>query len=255
MLSNNSQVSKEDLKSSTQVAASLFFQNVFGSSGAVRGLNFLIALSAFGNLIAVLLGTSRAIRECGRYAVKLVSRPHLPRLINLRQGVLPFPRFWATTWPFGTPSGPYFIKWVLTILMILAPPAGDAFNFSRFLSTQPPVHAQYPSLRLPRLQDSSPSDSFTVVVDLQVYPSSLFAFLLSIGLLLVRNRRGKIGLGRSDFRAWTLAVLFNIAANLFLLIMPWWPPTTGATGGDVSFWYATYVVVGIAMYVFPPFAV
>ena len=60
-------VSKTDLEKSTQVAASLFFQRVFGSSGAVRGLNFLIALSAFGNLIAVLIGQSRIIRECGRY--------------------------------------------------------------------------------------------------------------------------------------------------------------------------------------------
>ena len=60
-------VSKTELQHSTQVAASLFFQKVFGSSGAVRGLNFLIALSAFGNLIAVLLGQSRVIRECGRY--------------------------------------------------------------------------------------------------------------------------------------------------------------------------------------------
>ena len=60
-------VSKTEIEHSTQVAASLFFQKVFGSSGAVRGLNFLIALSAFGNLIAVLLGQSRLIRECGRY--------------------------------------------------------------------------------------------------------------------------------------------------------------------------------------------
>ena len=59
-------VPKVELKASTQVAASLFFQNVFGSGNAVRGLNFLTALSAFGNLIAVLLGSSRLIRECGR---------------------------------------------------------------------------------------------------------------------------------------------------------------------------------------------
>ena len=46
-----------------------------------------------------------------------------------RQGVLPFPRFWASTRPFNTPLAPYFAKWAVTILMILAPPAGDAFNF------------------------------------------------------------------------------------------------------------------------------
>ena len=56
----------EELRESKQVAASLFFQRVFGTSRAVKGLNFLIALSAFGNLIAALLGDSRLIRECGR---------------------------------------------------------------------------------------------------------------------------------------------------------------------------------------------
>ncbi len=59
-------VPKKDLAASSQIAASLFFTNVFGNSGAVRGLNFLIALSSFGNLVAVLLGSSRLIRECGR---------------------------------------------------------------------------------------------------------------------------------------------------------------------------------------------
>ena len=107
-------VPKAELKKSTQVAASLFFRKVFGSSGAVRGLNLLIALSSFGNLLAVLIGQSRIIRECGR------------------QGVLPFPHFWASTRPFGTPLGPYSLKYAMTILMILAPPAGDAFNFGVF---------------------------------------------------------------------------------------------------------------------------
>jgi hypothetical protein len=31
--------------------------------------------------------------------------------------------------------------------------------------------------------------------------------------------------------------------------MPWYPPAKGRNGGDVSFWYATYVVVGIAILV------
>lgn len=59
-------VPKDKLANSHQVAASLFFQAVFGSGGAAKGLNFLIALSAFGNLLAVLIGQSRLMRECGR---------------------------------------------------------------------------------------------------------------------------------------------------------------------------------------------
>ena len=90
--------------------ASLFFTAVFGAKAA-KGLNILVILSAFGNLVTVLIGQSRVIREIGR------------------QGVLPFPKFWVTTKPFGTPIGPYLLKWAMTVLMIAAPPAGDAFNF------------------------------------------------------------------------------------------------------------------------------
>ncbi|KAF3764180.1 amino acid transporter [Cryphonectria parasitica EP155] len=189
-------VPREDLAAAEQIAASLFFTNVFGSSGAVRGLNFLIALSSFGNLLAVLLGQSRVLRECGR------------------QGVLPWPRFWASTKPFGTPLGPYFVKWLLTIVMILAPPAGDAFNF---------------------------------ISDLQVYPAAFFSLLLAIGLYLVRWRRGRLNLPRPVFRAWDACIILTILVAIFQLVMPWYPPTGGPYAGDVSFWYATYVVTGIAL--------
>ncbi|KAK7190609.1 hypothetical protein DPSP01_007265 [Paraphaeosphaeria sporulosa] len=191
-------VPKAELLASKEISAALFFKHALGSSSAVKGLNFLIALSSFGNLVAVLLGQSRLIRECGR------------------QGVLPFPRFWASTKPFGTPLGPYFIKWFLTVIMIVGPPAGDAFNF---------------------------------IVDLQVYPDSLFKLAMVIGLLLVRRARSRLNLPRSEFRAWDIVVYFNILVTLYLVIMPWYPPAKGRYGGDVSFWYGTYIVVGISIIV------
>ena len=153
-----------------------------------------------------------------------------PADVDHRQGVLPFPNFWASTRPFGTPLGPFFIKWLMTILMILAPPAGDAFNFSKSHSL-----FDLPFTNLPE------------VVDLQSYPSAVFNLAMAAGLYLVRYRRRKLGVGRPEFRAWDVVVIFNIASNLFLVIMPWYPPATGRYGGDVSFWYATYVVVGISM--------
>jgi hypothetical protein len=48
-----------------------------------------------------------------------------------RQGVLPYTQFWVSTKPFGTPIGPYLLKWVVTIIFIIAPPAGDAFQFGK----------------------------------------------------------------------------------------------------------------------------
>ncbi|KAF2122403.1 amino acid permease-domain-containing protein [Lophiotrema nucula] len=185
-----------ELKAAKEISASLFFRHALGSSGAVKGLNFLIALSAFGNLVAVLIGQSRMIRECGR------------------QGALPFPRFWASTKPLGTPLGPYFFKWILTIIMIIAPPAGDAFNF---------------------------------IVDLQVYPRSLFDLSLAVGIFIIRRRRNRLNIPRSEFRAYDVLVIFSIVTNTFLLVMPWYPPAKGKYGGDVSFWYATYVVTGIGI--------
>ncbi|KAF2093562.1 high affinity methionine permease [Rhizodiscina lignyota] len=168
-----SAATKTEILESKVVAASIFFQNVFGGTAASKGLNFLICVSAFGNLVAVLIGQSRTIRECGRFA--------------------------------------------LTMLMILAPPAGDAFNF---------------------------------VVDLSVYPVNFFNFTLATGLLALRWRRKRVGLPSADFCAWDIAIYFTIIANLYMLIMPWYPPSTGATGGDVSFWYATYVATGVGIIVF-----
>ena len=58
-----------------------------------------------------------------------------------RQGVLPYPAFWVSTKPFGTPIGPYILKWVMTFIMIVAPPAGDAFQFGK--SPTVPRKAKY----------------------------------------------------------------------------------------------------------------
>jgi amino acid transporter len=107
-------VPKEELENSKLTTAALFFKHVFGDSSAVRSLNFLIALASFGNMIAVIIGLSRRIREAGR------------------QGVLPWTKFWVSTQPFGTPLGPYAVIWGLTALMIVAVPAGDAFTFGAY---------------------------------------------------------------------------------------------------------------------------
>jgi amino acid transporter len=98
--------------------------------------------------------------------------------------------------------------------MILAPPAGDAFNF---------------------------------IVDLQSYPANVFFFATTFGLILIRRRRKRLGIPPAEFRTWHVAIYFSLAVNIFILVMPWFPPPGGRYGGDVSFWYATYCVVGLAM--------
>ncbi|OLN88237.1 High-affinity methionine permease 1 [Colletotrichum chlorophyti] len=189
-------VPKEELEASGLTVAALFFRHVFGDSGAVRGLNFLIALSSFGNMIAVIIGLSRRLRECGR------------------QGVLPFTQFWVSTKPFGTPLGPYLVIWGTTALMILAIPAGDAFTF---------------------------------VNDLGTFPAAAFNLAMAVGVYVVRYRRRKANLPEPEFKAWHPVIIFNICIQLFLLIMPWYPPAGGVLAGDVSFFYATYAFTGLGI--------
>ncbi|KAK7685241.1 hypothetical protein QCA50_011604 [Cerrena zonata] len=189
-------IPKEQIEASNQLTASLFFTAVFGEGRAVTALSALIAVSAFGNLLVVAIGSSRIIRECGR------------------QGILPYPRAWASTKPFNTPLLPFALKWALTVIVIIAPPAGDAFNF---------------------------------IVDLQSYPGNVFSFLMTFGLFLVRRKRKALGAPRTEFRAWNVVLLFALAVNVYLLVLPWIPPVGGIYGGDVSFFYATYCIVGLGI--------
>ncbi|KAI1047257.1 hypothetical protein LB505_013291 [Fusarium chuoi] len=70
-------VPKEEFAEASEIAASVFFTKLFGDSkSAANVLNFLVLLSAFGNLLAVLIGSARMLREIGR------------------QGVLPYTNFW-----------------------------------------------------------------------------------------------------------------------------------------------------------------
>jgi amino acid transporter len=59
-------VPKEAIRTSKELTASLFFIAVFGNSKSVTALSALIAVSSFGNLLSVIIGSSRIIRECGR---------------------------------------------------------------------------------------------------------------------------------------------------------------------------------------------
>lgn len=70
---------------------------------------------------------------------------------------------------------------------------------------------------------------------------------MALGIYVVRWRRKRANLPEPEFKAWHVVILFNILIQLYLLVMPWYPPEGGQYAGDVSFWYATYAVAGIGM--------
>lgn len=63
----------------------------------------------------------------------------------------------------------------------------------------------------------------------------------------MRKRRKALGAPEGEFVAWNVVLAFTVLVNVYLLILPWVPPEGGIYAGDVSFFYATYCIVGLAM--------
>ncbi|KAI5122270.1 hypothetical protein M0805_002351 [Coniferiporia weirii] len=185
-------IPKEDIKHSGQLVGALFFQRVFGSSWAAKILPVMVMFSCLGNIT---VGKARVIREIAR------------------QGLLPWPEFFASTEPFGTPLGPVLMKYTLTVIVIVAVPAADAFSF---------------------------------LLDLFSYPNLFFSAATAVGVWILRRRYLHEGIQQpGKYRASNTSIILYLASCVFLIVMPWIPPEKGQA--DVSFWYATYCVVGIAI--------
>lgn len=187
------------IKASGSLVSSIFFENVFGTKASKSALDVFVALSALGHLLAVVVGQSRAIRECGR------------------QGVLPYAHLWTTTKPWGTPLLPIVAIYLMNLIVLLAPPPGDAYNF---------------------------------VVDIGSYSGYIFNLLLVVGLIFVRKHRKEAGLGYEGFKVPLPILVITILYELFVIAIAWVPPSNGTLiGSDVSFFYAAYTctTVGILL--------
>ncbi|KAK2868111.1 hypothetical protein FQN49_003150 [Arthroderma sp. PD_2] len=103
-------VPKEEILGSGRILAASFFRNVFGPK-AERVLSIFIALSAFGNVLAVLFSQGRIIQSLGE------------------EGVLPLSKFWASKRPFNSPAAGLLEHYILSAIVMLAPPPGDAYIF------------------------------------------------------------------------------------------------------------------------------
>ncbi|KAG9015340.1 hypothetical protein FRB93_013040 [Tulasnella sp. JGI-2019a] len=90
----------EEAKASGQLIAAIFFTK--DTRDPLPPSHYVLSTS---------IGQARILREIAR------------------QGVIPFSSFFASTKPFGTPAAPLLLKFILTAIVIVGPPAGDAFNF------------------------------------------------------------------------------------------------------------------------------
>jgi len=85
---------------------------------------------------------------------------------------------------------------------------------------------------------------YAFILDVEGYPGQFFTIAISLGLLYLRRARPEI---KRPFRAWVPAVWIRVILAAVMITAPFWKP--GKNGGDVHFWYGTYAVVGVGMFV------
>ncbi|KAK5996812.1 High-affinity methionine permease [Cladobotryum mycophilum] len=106
-----SSITKSAMAKSEVLVAGLYFRNVFGAGAAARVLPAFVSLSNIGNVLASSFARSRVINELAK------------------EGLLPFSSFWASIKPFNAPAAALFLHWIVTVIVLIAPPAGPAYNF------------------------------------------------------------------------------------------------------------------------------
>ncbi|PHH84321.1 hypothetical protein CDD83_2119 [Cordyceps sp. RAO-2017] len=186
-------VPREEILESKRLVAASLFRNMFGEP-AERALSVFVALSALGNVMSVIFSQGRLVQELGR------------------EGILPFSRLWASNRPFNAPLAGLFEHWLVTAITVLAPPAGDAYNF---------------------------------VLNLISYPLAIINVFVAGALIhLYRNRQSWNW--NPPLKATLPVTIFFLLSNIYLVIAPFVPPEEG-NGIYENLPYWIHCVVGFGV--------
>ena len=101
----------EEIKSSGQLIAGLFFEKIFGKGVAATLLPILVATCAAGNVMVATFSKARVNQEVAR------------------QGFLPFANYLASSRPFNAPLGGLIVHYIPSVLVIVLPPHKDVYAF------------------------------------------------------------------------------------------------------------------------------
>ncbi|RPA75182.1 amino acid permease [Ascobolus immersus RN42] len=184
-------VPKDEIVSSRVLIAGVFFRNVFGNSAGARALPVFVAISNMGNVLAVSFAHSRLNQEFAK------------------EGILPFSKFWASNKPFNAPAAALFLHWIVTVIILVAPPAGEAYEF---------------------------------ITDLYTYPGAWINSFVAAGLLYLHWNREKEQ-WQSPWKSYWPITLIYFLMNVFLCIVPFIPPEKQTT----SYPYYVFPVVGVSV--------
>ncbi|ODA82735.1 hypothetical protein RJ55_01244 [Drechmeria coniospora] len=186
-------VSREEILESKRLVAASLFRNMFGES-AERAMSVFVALSAFGNVLSVIFSQGRLVQELGR------------------EGILPFSRFWASNRPFNAPLAGLFEHYIVTVITIVAPPAGDAYNF---------------------------------VLNLISYPLAIINVFVA-GALIHLYRHRDAWNWNPPLKASLPVAVFFLLSNVYLVVAPFVPPEKGQSVYEtLPYWIHCVVGFGV----------
>jgi amino acid transporter len=195
-------VSKRDILEGGEIVAALFFRNLFGPA-TEKILSLVMSLSALGNVLTVLFTQGRVIQELGR------------------EGILPYSSFFASNEPFQAPLPGLFALWLVSSVIMIGVPPGDAFSF---------------------------------MLNLPSYILALTNAVVAVGLLALYTPAYKGWNWSPPFKAFRWTVVFFLLANMFLVFVPFVPPSPGTRlYAHLPYWFHAVVswlmsVVGIAFW-------
>ncbi|KIV95113.1 hypothetical protein, variant [Exophiala mesophila] len=187
-------IPKEEMATSEVIVAGVFFRNVFGNSAAARSLPAFVAISNLGNVLAVSFAHARLNQEFAK------------------EGLLPYSRFWASNKPFNAPATALFLHWLITVIILVAPPAGPAYNF---------------------------------ITDLYTYPGAWINGFVALGLLYLQFNKSENW--TSPFHTYLPVTVLFLASNAFLAIVPFIPPTGPKDPEGYPFYVFPVVGVGVLL--------
>jgi hypothetical protein len=129
-----------------------------------------------------------------------------------REGILPFSRFWASNKPFNAPLAGLFEHWLVSVIIMLAPPPGDAYNF---------------------------------ILNVITYPLSVINVFVAGGLLWIYWKPAHYE-WNPPFRATIPATLLFFLSNIYLVAAPFVPPEDGqSVYNDLPYYLHCVVGLGI----------
>lgn len=162
-------VSESDMRQSGVIVAGIFFRNVFGPTAGGHILPGIVALSNIGSVLAAVFTQGRVNQEFAR------------------SGLLPG----SSHFPFfsSSPTPGLLLHWVVTTVVILAPPPGEIYEF---------------------------------IADLYTYGPAVIYVFVAAGLLYLQwNQKEN---WKSPWHCPTPATAVFGLANLFLVVFPFVPP-------------------------------